>query len=99
MKIIKDNIDIFSEFILNSFNNLIFDATFLSKLKKADVIPVFKKKHRDNIENCRPVSILPNFRRYMKSISTIKCINISIICSQNGNVDSVKALAHSTVFL
>ena len=28
VKIIKDNIDIFSEFILHSFNNSIFDATF-----------------------------------------------------------------------
>ena len=99
VKIIKDNIDIFSEFILHSFNNSIFDATFFSQLKKADVIPVFKKKDWNNIENYCPVSILPNFRRYMKSVSTIKCINISIICSQNGNVDSVKALAHNTVFL
>ena len=30
----------------------------------------------------------------MKGIATIKCINISIIYSQNGNLDSLKALAH-----
>ena len=30
----------------------------------------------------------------MKSVSTVKCINISIIYSQNGNVDFVKALVH-----
>ena len=29
----------------------------------------------------------------------IKCINISIIYSQNGNADSVKALVHNTAFL
>ena len=63
MKIIKDNIDIFSEFILHNFNNSIFDATFPSELKKADVIPVFKKKDRNNVENYRPVSILPNFSK------------------------------------
>ena len=34
VKIIKDNIDIFSEFILHNFNNSIFDATFPSELKK-----------------------------------------------------------------
>ena len=65
VKIIKENIDICSEFILHNFNNSIFDATFPSELKKADVIPVFKKEDRNNVENYRPVSILPNFRRYM----------------------------------
>ena len=34
VKIIKDNIDIFSEFILLNFNNLIFYATVPSELKK-----------------------------------------------------------------
>ena len=28
VKMIKDNIDIFSEFIFRNFNNLIFDVTF-----------------------------------------------------------------------
>ena len=45
VKIIK-NIDIFFKFIFNNFSNSIFDATFHSELKIADVIPVFKKKDR-----------------------------------------------------
>ena len=44
VKIIKDNIDIFSDFIFHNFNNLIFDATFPSELKNVDVIPTFKKE-------------------------------------------------------
>ena len=44
VKIIKDNIDIFSEFIFHNFNNSIFDASFPSELKNADVIPGFKMK-------------------------------------------------------
>ena len=60
VKLIKDNIDIFFQFIFHNFNNSIFDATFPSELKNADVIPVFKKKDRNNVENYRPVSILPN---------------------------------------
>ena len=63
MKTIKENIDIFSEFMLHNFNNSIFDATFPSELKKADVIPVFKKKDQNNVEYYRPVSILPNVMR------------------------------------
>ena len=99
VKIIEDNIDIFSEFILHNLNNSIFDATFPSELEKADLTPLFKKKDRNNIENYRPVSIYLIFRRYVKGASTIKCIDISITYSQNGNVDSAKALAHKTVFL
>ena len=60
MKIIKDNIDIFAEFIFHNFINSIFDATFPSELKNTDVISVFKKKDRNNVENYHPVSILPN---------------------------------------
>ena len=51
VEIIKDNIDIFSEFILYNFNNSIFDATIPSKLKRADLIPVFEKKDRNNVGN------------------------------------------------
>ena len=60
MKIIKDNIDIFSDFIFHNFNNSIFDAIFPSELKNADLIPVFKKKDQNIVENYRPVSILPS---------------------------------------
>ena len=49
VKIIKGNIDIFSEFILHNFNNSLFDATFPSELKKADVTSIFKKKDRNNV--------------------------------------------------
>ena len=63
VKIIKDNIDTFCEFIFHDFNNSIFDAAFPSELKNADMIPVFKKKDRNNVENYRPVSILPNLSK------------------------------------
>ena len=70
MKIIKDNIDIFSKFIFHNFNNLIFDATFPSELKNADKIPVFKKKDRNIIENYRPVSIFSNLVKIYE-----RCLN------------------------
>ena len=57
VKKIKDNIDIFSEF---AFHTSIFDATFPLELKNAAVIPLFKNKNQNNVENYRPVSILPN---------------------------------------
>ena len=63
VKIIKDNINIFSEFILHNFNNSIFDVTFPSELKKSRCNSSFQKKDRNNVENYRPVSILPNFSK------------------------------------
>ena len=59
VKIIKDN----TEFIFHNFNNWVFDATFPSDLKDADVISVFKKKNRNNDGNYRPVSILLNLSK------------------------------------
>ena len=43
VKEIKDNIDIFSEFIFHNFNNSVFAATFSSELKNPEVIPAFLK--------------------------------------------------------
>ena len=63
VKIIKDDIDIFSEFIFHNFNNPIFDATFPLELKNADVIPVFKKEDRNNVESYRPISIFLNLSK------------------------------------
>ena len=99
MKTIKDNIDIFSEFIFHNFNNLLFDATFSSELKNANVYPVFNKKHRNKVENCRPVRILPNLSKMYERFLCDQMVDISIIYSQNGNVDSIKALSQNTLFL
>ena len=45
--------------MFHNINNSIFDATFPSELKNAEVIPVFKKKTRNN----RPASNLPNLSK------------------------------------
>ena len=59
VKVIKANLDVFSEFIMHNFNEGISTARFLDSLKNAEVKPVFKKKSRIDKENYRPVSILP----------------------------------------
>ena len=61
--IIKQNCDIFSRIIHNQFNNSLETSVFPEELKNADVIPVFKKGSRNDIENYRPVSILPNISK------------------------------------
>ena len=62
-KIIKDNADIFANFILQSFNKCIIDEKFPDQLKKADVSPIFKKGNHNDKTNYRPVSILPSLSK------------------------------------
>ena len=59
-KIIKDNADIFANFILQNFNKCIIDERFPDQLKKADVSPVLKKGNHNDKTNYRPVSISPS---------------------------------------
>ena len=60
MKVLKENGDIFSSFLCNSFNNTIKLSTFPEILKHADITPLYKKGKKDIKGNYRPVSILPN---------------------------------------
>jgi hypothetical protein len=59
-KIIKENIDIFSDFFHESFNECIKSSKFPANLKNANIIPIFKKGTKNLKENYRPISILPN---------------------------------------
>ena len=57
-KIIKENSDIFSNFICESINNSIKSYIFPSCLKYADVTPLHKMYNKSFKENYRPVSAL-----------------------------------------
>ena len=61
VKIIKENLDIVSNFVYNNFNNSLFSSKFPSHLKNATITPIYKKK--DNVENYCPVSMLPNLSK------------------------------------
>ena len=59
IKIIKENADIFAEFLCETVNNAIKSSNFPNSLKLADITHSHKKGRKDNKENYRPVSILP----------------------------------------
>ena len=67
-KIIKDNADIFANFILQNFDKCIIDGKFADQLKKADVSPVFIKGNHNDRTNYRPVSILPSLSKIYERI-------------------------------
>ena len=64
-KILKQNVEFFSPFILDYVNKSISSSTFSSILKLADIIPVYKKDSRYEKSNYRPISVL---QIYLKSL-------------------------------
>ena len=50
-------------------------GTFPNRLKKAQVIPLYKKKDSLNKENFRPVSILPTTSKFMKGLYMSSYLN------------------------
>ena len=73
VKIIKENLDIVSNFVYNNFNNSLFSSNFPSYLKNPNITPIFKTKGRANVENYCPVSILPNLSKVYE-----RCMYIQI---------------------
>ena len=69
-KIIKDNADIFSNFILQNFSKCILEGKFPEQLKKADFSCAFKKGNHNDKTKYRQVSILP---------SLLKIISVAFI--------------------
>ena len=63
VKLIKSNKDLFSHFIYHNFNNSLFSSNFPLNLKAADILPTHKKKDKSDIENYRPISILPTLSK------------------------------------
>ena len=59
-KLLKDTMGIIVEPLVNIWNiEIICHRKFPSKLKYADLVPIFKKLDSTQTENYRPVSILP----------------------------------------
>ena len=59
LTILKQNEDIFSNYIYNVFNFFVHEGKFPNIFKQAIIIPAFKKGYRGFKESYRPLSILP----------------------------------------
>ena len=69
-KIIKMNVELFTDFLFDGLNKSLQFSEFSSFMKLADVTPVFKKCNHLMKENYRPVSILSNISKVFE-----RCIN------------------------
>ena len=94
IKIIKENLDIFANFLCINISFKL--SLFPFYLKKADVTPLHKKK--EGIENTDQVSNLPIFTKYLKGPCLHKCQVFLIAFCQNNNVACGKAIVRNSVF-
>ena len=65
-KVIKDDKDLFPYFVFASFKNAVNKGVFPDGLYHADIKPIYKKESRNEKENYRPVSILPNLSKILE---------------------------------
>ena len=96
-RIVKENIDIFANFLCTGINSAIMSFSLPSYLKLADVTPVHKKGRKDMKENFRPVSILPTLSKIFEKClfakyllySTQHCLLV-MLETWKGSVDKGK---------
>ena len=62
-KMLIETSDIVSNFLTRICNDSKTEQIFPESLKRADIIPIYKKEDRTNKENYRPVSLLPTVSR------------------------------------
>ena len=74
-KILKENEDIFADFLHTSFNEFVKKLEFPSVSKKPNIKPVFKKGEQECKNNFRSVSILPNVSKIFEIIIFRKISN------------------------
>ena len=94
VKLIKSNKDLFSHFIYHNFNNSLFSSNFPSNLKAVDILPTHKKKDKSDIENYRPISILPR----LSKICMAQCINTLIKFFLNTNAVFIKVIIQNIFY-
>ena len=63
LKLIKENSDIFADFIFENLNDCIAKSVFPQSLKNAIIRPVHKKGTITSKDHYRPVGILPNISK------------------------------------
>ena len=76
VKIIKENLDIVSNFVYNNFSNSLFSLNFPSHLKNATITPIFKRKDRAKVQNYLQQAFCLIYRKCMKDVCTFKFMNI-----------------------
>ena len=67
-KVLKDTADIIAPSLTDIFNFAVTTKVFPNDLKVGKVAPAFKSGDRDNLNNYRPISVLPTVARVFEKI-------------------------------
>ena len=78
VKNLKDNADIFGDYICRFFNESFNCCKFPSILNHANITSVFKKGYRGSKENYHPVSKLSVMQRFLRNyyVNNLQCFQI-----------------------
>ena len=66
--IIKENADVFANFLYLNYNNAVSNCKFSKRFKNANVSPIYIKDSRLEEKNYRPISILPKLLKLYETI-------------------------------
>ena len=99
-KLIKENSDIFGDFIFENFNNSVFYPNFLSPMKNVIIALVYKKGTKTSKDNYRPVNILSSISKIYERLmfNQVKYQSTLNLFYQSFNMVLEKGLALNTVF-
>ena len=75
-RIIKENSDMFGEYLLSSFKDAIDKSYFPTALKQANITPVFKTGEKYSKDNYRPTGLLSNVSKKLKNLCFVKYLII-----------------------
>ena len=67
--IIKENADIFANFVYFNYNKAVSDCEFPTSFKNANVSPIYKKDSMLEEKNYCPISIVPNLSKIYEKIT------------------------------
>ena len=98
IKIIHDNVDIFADFIAESFKGAIKTSNFSNYLKLADITPLHKKGEKPIRKTIGQLVFYQHYQKYLKRYSLNKYRFSLISFYQTNNVGSEKDIALNFVF-
>ena len=76
-KIIKDNVTSLAYPIIFLFNQSVRESTFPKFLKSAQVVPIYKKGSKANVNNYRPISLLNVFSKIFEKLMKLYLLEFS----------------------